>query len=236
MELKVYADRLSQPSRAILTFCKANGIEFEEVKIEISKQQHRSPEYAEINPMRKVPSIVHGDFKLNESHAILIYLASAFPEVAEHWYPTDIRTRAKIHSILDWHHSNLRRGSVGFIFNSVIAIAFGQPLNPSAAAEGEKLLTASLSTIESLWLQGDGPFLLGNSQPSLPDLALVCEIMQLEFAEEKDRERILGSRSRILKWIEDVKSATSPHFNEIHSGLIPAREMLHKLKAQATKQ
>ncbi|KAL3625546.1 hypothetical protein CASFOL_031000 [Castilleja foliolosa] len=44
-------------------------------------------------------------------NAILIYLASTFPEVADHWYPADVHKRAKIHSVLDWHHSNLRRGS-----------------------------------------------------------------------------------------------------------------------------
>ncbi|KAL3619091.1 Platinum sensitivity protein [Castilleja foliolosa] len=40
-------------------------------------------------------------------NAILIYLASTFPEVADHWYPADVHIRAKIHSVLDWHHSNL---------------------------------------------------------------------------------------------------------------------------------
>ncbi|KAK4400840.1 Glutathione S-transferase T1 [Sesamum angolense] len=236
MELKLYVDRLSQPSRALLIFCKANGIEFEEVSILLGKLQHRSPEYAEINPMKQVPAIVHGDFKLSESHSILIYLASAFPGVAEHWYPADVHKRAKIHSVLDWHHSNLRRGSLGYHFNTGIALAFGRPLDPKAAAEGEKLLSASLATIESLWLEGDGPFLLGNSQPSIADLALVCEIMQLEVADEKDRDRILGKHKKVLKWIEDTKNATTPYFDEFHSLLPLAKEKLKELKAQASKQ
>ncbi|KAL0371826.1 UNVERIFIED_CONTAM: Glutathione S-transferase T1 [Sesamum calycinum] len=199
MELKLYVDRLSQPSRALLIFCKANGIEFEEVSIELGKLQHRSPEYAEINPMKQVPAIVHGDFKLSESHSILIYLASAFPGVAEHWYPADVHKRAKIHSVLDWHHSNLRRGSLGYHFNTGIALAFGRPLDPKAAAE---------------------------------DLALVCEIMQLEVAEEKDRDRILGKHKRVLKWIEDTKNATTPYFDEFHSLLPLAKEKLKELKAK----
>ncbi|KAI3468748.1 hypothetical protein Pfo_025411 [Paulownia fortunei] len=236
MELKLYVDRMSQPSRAILIFCKANGIEFEEVKTELAKKQHRSPEFAEVNPMKQVPAIVHGDFKLFESHAILIYLASAFPGVADHWYPADLRKRAKIHSVLDWHHSNLRRGSVGYIFNSTIALAFGQPLNSKAAAEGEKLLSASLATIESFWLVGDGPFLLGNAEPSIADLALVCEITQLEVADENERGRILGPHKRILKWIEDTKNAAAPYFDEIHSIMLPVKEKLKELKIQVSQQ
>ncbi|KAL3818070.1 hypothetical protein ACJIZ3_003975 [Penstemon smallii] len=234
MALKLYVDRMSQPSRAILIFCKKNGIEFEEVKIDLAKGQHRTPDFAEVNPMKQVPAIVHGDFTLFESHAILIYLASAFPEVADHWYPADVRQRAKIHSVLDWHHSNLRRGSVGYIFNTIIALAFGLPLNPNAAAEGEKLLSASLATIESFWLE-DGPFLLGNSQPSIADLALVCEVMQIEVADENDRERILGPHKRILKWIEDVKNATAPHFDDIHVIMSPTKERLKELKARVNK-
>ncbi|KAK4478904.1 hypothetical protein RD792_014411 [Penstemon davidsonii] len=234
MALKLYVDRMSQPSRAILIFCKKNGIEFEEVKIELAKGQHRTPEFAEVNPMKQVPAIVHGDFTLFESHAILIYLASAFSEVADHWYPADVRQRAKIHSVLDWHHSNLRRGSAGYNFNTIIALAFGLPLNPNAAAEGEKLLSASLATIESFWLE-DGPFLLGNSQPSIADLALVCEIMQIEVADENDRERILGPHKRILKWIEDVKNATAPHFDDIHGIMSPVKERLKELKARVNK-
>lgn len=70
--------------------------------------------------------------------------------------------------------------SAGYVFNTILAPAFGLPLNPQAAAEGKNLLSASLATIDTYWLQKDGSFLLGNSQPSLADLSLVCEIMQLQ--------------------------------------------------------
>ncbi|KAG6389290.1 hypothetical protein SASPL_150757 [Salvia splendens] len=254
MELKVYCDRMSQPSRAILIFCKENNAEFEEVTVEIGKGQHRTPEFAEVNPMKQVPAVIHGDFKLFESHAILIYLASTIPGVADHWYvlllclhpfsfsefpfqdqlmyPADVRERAKVHSVLDWHHTNLRRGSVGYLLNTVFAVAFGMPGDPKAAAEGEKLLSASLARIESFWLQG-GPFLLGNSKPTIADLALACEVTQLEVADEKDQDRILKPHTKIVKWIEVVKSATAPHFEEIHAAIRSAREPLKKLKAQA---
>ncbi|XP_073134815.1 glutathione S-transferase T1-like [Henckelia pumila] len=228
MRLKVFADRMSQPSRAVIIFCKLNGIDFEEVKTDISKRQHLTPEFREINPMKQVPAIVDGRFKLFESHAIMIYLASVFPGVADHWYPADIFKRAKIHSVLDWHHSNLRRGAVTYVLNSTLAPELGLPLNPNAAAEAEKLLSASLAKIESVWLKGNGRFLLGSSQPSIADLSLVCEIMQLEVVAEKDHDRILGPHTRVLKWIDDTKNATAPHFNEVHSVLFKVKEKLRR--------
>ncbi|URE04739.1 Glutathione S-transferase [Musa troglodytarum] len=272
MMLRVYADRMSQPSRAIVIFCKVNGIDFEEVRIDIVKRQHLSPEFKEINPMGQVPAIVDGRFKLFESHAILSYLSCAFPGVPDHCflrlssfvenngytlsglldtleadkfylvthvlygrYPADLFTRAKIQSILDWHHSNLRRGASTFVLNRALGPGLGLPLNPQAANEAEKILRASLSKIESLWLKGNAKFLSGNFQPSIADLSLVCEIMQLEVVDEKDRDRILGPHPRILQWIENVKSATSPHFEEVHGFLYKVKARLHSRLANTKR-
>ncbi|XP_028807163.1 glutathione S-transferase T1 isoform X2 [Neltuma alba] len=185
MTLKVYADRMSQPSRAVLIFCRLNGIEFEEIKVELSKRQQLSPEFKALNPLKKVPAIVDGRFKLFESHAILIYLASAFPGVPDHWYPADLSRRAKINSVLSWHHLNLRRGAATFVLNTVLAPFLGLPLNKQAAAEAEEILSSSLSTLENVWLKANGRFLLGGFQPSIADLSLVCEIMQLETSHNK---------------------------------------------------
>ncbi|GMH26590.1 hypothetical protein Nepgr_028433 [Nepenthes gracilis] len=227
--LKIYADRVSQPARAVILFCRLNGIEFEEVEIDIFKGVHLSPEYKEINPMEQVPAIVHGEFKLFESHAILIYLASAFPGIADHWYPADLFKRAKTHSLLDWHHNNLRRGAMGYLLHLKLAPLFGVPLNPQAAAECRRILEASLWRIDSFWLQGTGNFLLGNDRPSIADLSLVSEIMQLQMLEEDDRNQIVGPFKKVQQWIEDVKNATQPHFDDIHAVLF---EAIAKMKEQ----
>ncbi|KAG6577187.1 Glutathione S-transferase T1, partial [Cucurbita argyrosperma subsp. sororia] len=229
MALKVYVDRMSQPSRAVLIFCKVNGIAFEEVRVDLSKLQQLSPEFKEVNPMAKVPAIVDGRFKLFESHAILIYLSCAFPGVADHWYPADLFRRAKINSVLDWHHSNLRIGAAPFVFSTVLAPLFGRPQNSQAAAEAEVLLSKSLSKIESFWLKGNGKFLVGGLKPSIADLSLVCEIMQLELLDEKDRSRILGPYQKVREWVENTRNAANPHFDEVH-------KLLFKLKATLQKQ
>ncbi|VFR01878.1 unnamed protein product [Cuscuta campestris] len=231
MTLKLYVERMSQPSRAVLIFCKVNGIEFEEVSIRLAKGQHRTPEFIEINPMKQVPAIVDGRFKLFESHAIMKYLSRAYPGVADHWYPADVYKRAKIDSVLDWHHTHLRRGAGGYVLNTVLAPSLGFPLNPQAAAEALKVLTASLDKIESFWLQPNGRFLLGSTQPSIADLSLVCEIMQLEIL-GKNGERILSPYKKIANWIDDTKEATAPHFHEVHSVLFKVKErLLHKQSA-----
>ncbi|KAL5684422.1 hypothetical protein ACJX0J_010807, partial [Zea mays] len=157
-----------------------NQIDFEEVTVDLFKSQHLTPEFKKINPMGQVPAIVDGRFKLFESHAILRYLASVFPGVADHWYPSDLFTRAKIESILDWHHSNLRRGAATLVMHTALAPFLGLTTSHEAVKQAEKLVMQSLGVIESVWLKGDAKFLLGIPQPSIADLSLVCEIMQLE--------------------------------------------------------
>mgnify|MGYP003376587446 FL=1 len=39
----------------------------------------KAPEYLALNPMGKVPTLVHGDTVVTETPAILVYLADAFP-------------------------------------------------------------------------------------------------------------------------------------------------------------
>lgn len=224
--LKVYADRLSQPSRALIIFCRANKIDFEEVTVNLAKGQHRTPEFRKINPMGQVPAIVDGRFRLFESHAILRYLATVFPGVPDHWYPADLFTRAKVESILDWHHSNLRRGAATYVLHTALGPSLGLKPNPEAAKEGENLLVRSLRTIESVWLKGDAKFLNGNPQPSIADLSLVCEIMQLEVVGDDRRDRILGPHEKIRAWMENVKKATNPHFEEAHELIYKVKERL----------
>lgn len=45
MKLKVYADRMSQPSRAVIIFCKVNGLDFEEIEVRLAKREQYSPEF-----------------------------------------------------------------------------------------------------------------------------------------------------------------------------------------------
>ncbi|RCV39828.1 hypothetical protein SEVIR_9G001500v4 [Setaria viridis] len=223
--IKVYADRRSQPSRAVIIFCRVNQIDFEEVTVDLFKSQHLTPQFRKINPLGQVPAIVDGRFKLFESHAILRYLASVFPGVADHWYPADLFTRAKIESILDWHHSNLRRGAATLVMHTALAPFLGLTTSPDAVKQAEKLLSQSLERIESVWLKGGAKFLLGSPQPSIADLSLVCEIMQLEILGDDVRDRFLGAHEKILVWMDNVKKATSPHFEEVH-------ELLFQVKAR----
>ena len=90
-----------------------------------------------------------------------------------------------------------------YVRSTALAPALGLPLNPRAAAKAEKFLSSSLSNIESIWLKGNGHFLLGGNQPSIADLSLVCDIMQLEVYLCRENE-IIWKDLRFDKNLLDV--------------------------------
>jgi len=53
---------------------------YETVVLEFEKREHKTPEYLELNPMGKIPTIVHRGTVVTETAAICAYLADAFPE------------------------------------------------------------------------------------------------------------------------------------------------------------
>ncbi len=52
----LYADLASQPARAVYWFCKAANVPFELKLTRIGKMEQRSPEFARINPLKKLPA------------------------------------------------------------------------------------------------------------------------------------------------------------------------------------
>src|SRR5262249_45609777 len=55
-------------------------VPFESVWVNLIKGEHRDREFLKLNPAGKVPVLVDGDLVLNESVAIVLYLAEKYPD------------------------------------------------------------------------------------------------------------------------------------------------------------
>ncbi|HKU38413.1 MAG TPA: glutathione S-transferase family protein [Polyangiales bacterium] len=55
------------------------GVPYTVRVLDLDKREHKSPEFLAINPMGKVPTIVHRGTVVTEAAAICTYLADAFP-------------------------------------------------------------------------------------------------------------------------------------------------------------
>ena len=92
-----------------------------------------------MNPMGQIPVMKDNDFVLTESHAILRYLSQKF-KVEDHWYPNDLKQRAKVDQYLDWHHTFLRYGCAGLVFKNHFGPKFFK-IQFTDAEKNEALIT-----------------------------------------------------------------------------------------------
>ncbi len=80
--------------RNVLLTLEALKIPYELKQVNPLEGENRKPEYLKINPQHNVPAIKDGDFTMNESRAIMTYLASKVGNTK--LYPTDVKTRARV--------------------------------------------------------------------------------------------------------------------------------------------
>ena len=69
-------------------------VPFESIRVDLPKGEHRSPAFLKLNPAAKVPVLVDGDLVLNESVAIVLYLADKHAEKG--FLPRDPKSRAEM--------------------------------------------------------------------------------------------------------------------------------------------
>lgn len=90
--MKLYG---APPTRALRVLWAINelGLDCDIVPIDLMAGDSRKPEFLRLNPAAKVPVLVDGDVVLNESAAIVMYLAEKHPEKG--LMPSDLRQRAE---------------------------------------------------------------------------------------------------------------------------------------------
>ncbi len=82
-------------------------VSFEVKEVKLHEAEQRSAEYARGSWTGRVPSLVHGDFWLSESSAIVEYVEEAFPAPAHaRLLPEERTARARARQLLAWLRSD----------------------------------------------------------------------------------------------------------------------------------
>lgn len=76
--LKLYDHPLSGNSYKVRLTLSHLGVEYERINIDIFEGEQNSPEFAALNPNKKIPVIEDGDFVMWESNAIPLYLGKKY--------------------------------------------------------------------------------------------------------------------------------------------------------------
>lgn len=79
VDLVLYTNPRSR-GRIALWMLEETGATYRTVLVDFETREHKSPAYVALNPMGKVPTLVHRGVVVTEVAAICAYLADAFPE------------------------------------------------------------------------------------------------------------------------------------------------------------
>ena len=219
MTLKIFADLMSQPARAVMIFARAAKIPHEFENIMIKDKLHKTPEYTKINPFQIVPSITDNGVPIIESCSILRYLATT-RNVDDHWYPKDPLLQSKVDSYLAWQHFNTRYNcALYFQVSWLIPTMTQKPINTKKQEEFLSKMENTLKEIEQIWLDGGkrkyiaGPN--GEGALSVADIMACCELEQPSVAGYDVRK----GRPILEEYMNRVKEELNPHYDDVHKVL-----------------
>ena len=149
-KLALYVDARFASPYAMTAFVTLTekGIAFEIRKVDLEAKEHYQPGYASLSLTCRVPTLVHGDFRLSESSAISEYLEEVFPAPKyAAVYPGDVHARARARQIQAWLRSDFmpireERSTEVVFFRST-----DKPLSESARISAARLCLAADSLL-----------------------------------------------------------------------------------------
>jgi glutathione S-transferase len=188
--IKLYGHEISGNSYKVRLMLSLLNLEYEWIKVDLMKGEHKLPEYLAMNPFGQVPLLVDGETKLADAQAILVYLARQYG--SDQWLPLDTLPLAQVVRWLSTAAGEVRQGPE----NARLYYLFGAGTNINierATQKAEFILTQldqHLST--RIWLEFE--------HPTIADIAVFPYV-----AMAREGKINLDPYTNVLNWIERVK-------------------------------
>lgn len=188
--IKLYGHEISGNSYKVQLMLSLLKLEYEWVRVDLMKGEHKSPEYLAMNPFGQVPLLVDGEKQLADAQAILVYLARQYG--GEQWLPLAALPMAQVIRWLSIAAGEVRQGTK----NARLYYLFGAGTNINidrATQKAEFILTQLDQHLSSrLWLEFD--------RPTIADVAVYPYI-----ALARDGKIDLDPYPQVLGWIDRLQ-------------------------------
>lgn len=187
--IKLYGHEMSGNSYKARLFLELLQVDYEWIKVDLMKGEHKSPEYLALNSFGQVPWLVDGDITLADAQAILVYLAREYG--GEQWLPTDALPLAQVVRWLSTTAGEVRQGPE----NARLYYLFGATnINIERANQKAEYILTQLNQhlSDRQWLEFD--------RPTIADIAVFPYV-----ALARDGKIDLDAYPNVLTWIDRVK-------------------------------
>jgi len=188
--ITLYGHEISGNSYKVRLLLSLLNVEYEWIRVDLMKGEHKSPEYLAKNPFGQVPFLVDGEVQLADAQAILVYLARQYG--GEKWLPLDALSLAQIIRWLSTTAGEVRQGPE----NARLYYLFGAgtKINIERATQKSEFILTQLDQhlSDRVWLEFD--------RPTIADVAIYPYI-----ALARDGKIDLDVYPHVLNWIERVK-------------------------------
>lgn len=187
--IKLYGHELSGNSYKVRLFLELLNLNYEWIKVDLMKGEHKSPDYLVLNPFGQVPLLMDGETKLADAQAILVYLARQYG--GEQWLPLEALPLAQVVRWLSTTAGEVRQGPE----NARLYHLFGATsINIERAHQKAEYILTQLDQHLSThtWLEFE--------HPTIADVAVFPYI-----ALAPDGKIDLAPYPHVLAWIDRIK-------------------------------
>lgn len=162
--MKLYHFPLSGHAHRARLFLSLLNAKAEIIDVDLANGAHKTPEFLKLNPFGQVPVLEDGDVVVNDSNAILVYVATKLG--AKDWLPDDLASIAKIQKWLSVAAGEIAYGPCA----ARLITVFGADFRPDEViARAHRILCLIDAEL------GKHRFIIGE-RPTIADVALYSYI------------------------------------------------------------
>lgn len=187
--IQLYGHDISGNCHKVRLFLELLKLDYEWVKVDLMKAEHKSPEFLAMNPFGQVPLLVDGEVTLADAQAILVYLARQYG--GDQWLPLDALPLAQVVRWLSITAGEIRQGpETARLYHLLGATSINIE---RAEQKAERILTQLNQHLsDRQWLEFE--------RPTIADVAVFPYV-----ALARDGKIDLDAYTHVLDWIDRVK-------------------------------
>ncbi|XP_020206649.1 glutathione S-transferase F9 [Cajanus cajan] len=203
MVVKVYGPHCASTKRVLVCLVEKE-IEFEVVPVDVSKGEHKDPEYLKLQPFGVVPVIKDGDYTLYESRAIMRYYAEKYRSQGVELLGNTIEERGLVEQWLEVEAHNFHPPAYDLCIHVLFGPMFGVTSDPKVIEESEAKLVQVLNIYEER---------LSKSKYLAGDFFSLADISHIPFLDyivnNMGKGYLVKERKNVSAWWDDISNRPS---------------------------